>query len=379
VSGSWSVRGAAPGLFVLGDQRLLRPDEQVFEAMLAGWRDQQLCRNLGEATVRRRVDGVRRFQRFTNDWPWSWRPGDLEEFTAQLRGERRARSTIRSCHGDLRLFCEYAADPRYEWTAVCERLFGAHPAQICFEWNTAVHAAEYEGQAGRRALSRRELQDLFDYADERVGQARERGRKGWLTALRDGAVLKIAYAFGLRRRELVMLDLADFGANPHAPEFGEYGVVYVRWGKASKGSPPKRRSVLTVFPWSVRVLGQWAGQFRGLFDHAAPGGGALWPSERSPRVSLEKISARFAEYRDALGLPDSVSLHSLRHSYITHLIEDGYDPLFVLQQVGHCYASTTALYLSVSSDFRNQTLRAALDRSIQAALGGDAARGTDGR
>jgi integrase/recombinase XerC len=140
-----------------------------------------------------------------------------------------------------------------------------------------------------------------------------------------------------------MLDLADFGANPHALEFGEYGVAYVRWGKASRGSPPKRRSVLTVFPWSARVLRQWAEQFRRLFGQAAPGGGALWPSERSPRVSLEKISARFAEYRDALGLPDSVSLHSLRHSYITHLIEDGYDPLFV-QQVGHCYASTTALY-----------------------------------
>ena len=58
--------------------------------------------------------------------------------------------------------------------------------------------------------------------------------------------------------------------------------------------------------------------------------------------------------------------------YITHLIEDGYDPLFVQQQVGHSYASTTALYTSVSSDFRNRALRAALDRSIQAALGGDA-------
>jgi len=45
------------------------------------------------------------------------------------------------------------------------------------------------------------------------------------------------------------------------------------------------------------------------------------------------------------------------------------------QQVGHCYASTTALYTSVSSDFRNRTLRAALDRSIQAALSGGAARG----
>jgi site-specific recombinase XerD len=155
--------------------------------------------------------------------------------------------------------------------------------------------------------------------------------------------------------------------------------LYVRWGKAGKGSAPKRRSVLTVFPWSVRVLRQWAEQFRGLFDHAAPGGGAVWPSERSARVSLEKVSARFAEYRDALGLPESVSLHSLRHSYITHLIEDGYDPLFVQQQVGHCYASTTALYTSVSSDFRNRTLRAMMDRSIQAALGADAARGKGDR
>jgi hypothetical protein len=33
--------------------------------------------------------------------------------------------------------------------------------------------------------------------------------------------------------------------------------------------------VLTVFPWSARVLGQWVEQFRGLFGQAAPGGGAL--------------------------------------------------------------------------------------------------------
>jgi hypothetical protein len=48
------------------------------------------------------------------------------------------------------------------------------------------------------------------------------------------------------------------------------------------------------------------------------------------------------------------------------------------QQVGHCYASTT-LYTSVSSDFRNRTLRAALDRSIHGALGGGAAHGRDER
>ncbi|WP_415139993.1 tyrosine-type recombinase/integrase [Nocardioides sp.] len=33
----------------------------------------------------------------------------------------------------------------------------------------------------------------------------------------------------------------------------------------------------------------------------------------------------------------------LRHSYVTHLIEAGYDPMFVQHQVGHSYSSTTAL------------------------------------
>jgi integrase/recombinase XerC len=130
---------------------------------------------------------------------------------------------------------------------------------------------------------------LFDYADERAAHARERSRKGWLTALRDTAALKTAYAFGLRRRELVMPGLADFGANPHAPESGGYGVVYVRWGKASKGQPAEAAQRADGVPVVSAGLGQWVEQFRGLFDHATPGGGALWPSERSSRVSLEKI------------------------------------------------------------------------------------------
>lgn len=32
-----------------------------------------------------------------------------------------------------------------------------------------------------------------------------------------------------------MLEVADFGVNPKAPEFGGFGVCYVRWGKASRG------------------------------------------------------------------------------------------------------------------------------------------------
>ena len=66
--------------------------------------------------------------------------------------------------------------------------------------------------------------------------------------------------------------------------------------------------------------------------------------------------------RAAAGLPVELSVHCLRHSYVSHLIEDGVDPLFVQQQVGHSWASTTATYTTVGSDAKNRMLRAALAR-----------------
>ena len=163
---------------------------------------------------------------------------DLEEFTSELRGDRKSLATVRSYQGALRQFLDFVSDPRYEWSTVCDRLFATHPIQICFEWNTVAHVADYEGRPARRSLTRVELQRLFDHADEQVAAARTAGRKGWLAALRDSAALKVAYAWGLRRRELVMLELADIGSNPKAPEFGTYGVLYIRWGKASRGGAP---------------------------------------------------------------------------------------------------------------------------------------------
>ena len=67
----WQVPGSPSALFVDGDTQLLHPQDQVFEAMLAGWRDQQLARNLNSSTIHNRDADVRRFQRFTNDYPWA--------------------------------------------------------------------------------------------------------------------------------------------------------------------------------------------------------------------------------------------------------------------------------------------------------------------
>jgi site-specific recombinase XerD len=310
---------------------------------------------------------VRAFASHAACYPWQWTASLFDEWCTDLRAVRGLRrSTLRGYQETVRMFCQFVTDPQYGWAEECLRRFGTHAVQVCHEWNTAVHAQDAESDPAKRAFTVKELQELFDYADEQVLHIRRDGRKGWATAFRDATLIKTAYAYGLRRNEVRMLDVADFGINPHAPEFGEHGVCYVRFGKATKGSPPKRRSVLTVWPWTVEVLQQWISEIRPLLaDGPNP---ALWPSERADQISLPQINRRLAGYRAALGLPGGLDFHSLRRSYVTHLIEAKWDPLFIQHQVGHQHASTTSIYTCVSSDFRTRTLRRALDQTVRDAL-----------
>ncbi len=326
-----SRNGLAPGaagLHLVDGLSLLRPEEQVFTAMLDGWRNQQLARNLAFSTINGREKAVQAFARHADALPWNWTSALVDEWL----GDRRAvgnlkRSTLRNYQEAVRSFCSYIIDPAYQWSVECEQRFGTHPVQVVHEWNTAVHVADAEADAGKRAFTRNELIALFDHADGQVDRIRRAGRKGWLPAFRDAVLLKTAYGFGLRRNEIRMLDTVDFGRNPDGPEFGEYGVLYVRHGKAKKGSPPKRRGVVTVWDWSAEILQEWIEEFRPLFTTA--GAPACWPSERGTRIGLSAINTRLTAYRTELGLDPALDFHSLRRSYVTHLIEDGHDPRFV--------------------------------------------------
>jgi len=345
--------------------RPLRLEEPLFNAVLSGWGAQQSARHLADSTKRDREAVVRRFRRDVEKWPWEWRSLDVDEWLEDLGGPptRLSVSTLRGFQGALRMFLEYLCDDRYPWVAICEREFGRRPVQLIDERNRITHVTDFEGGPGRRPFTREELVLFFDYCDAQVAQRRALGRKGSLRAFRDAVLFKTIYAFGLRRQEAARLDVSDLGRNPHRPSFGRYGTLSVRYGKASRGSPPRRRNVLTVFDWSVEVLTQYVEEVRPLYGFQHP---ALWLTERGGRITTEQISEQFAANRDAIGLPAELTCHSLRHSYVTHLIEDRYDELFVRMQVGHRFASTTAIYTGVSGDYKNEAMRAAL----RAQLGG---------
>jgi integrase/recombinase XerD len=189
----------------------------VLEEMLTGWRRQQLSRNLGLDTINDRERIVRRFMDYSNEMPWRWHVAHVDEYFGDLRGERHLRqNTIRSYQSALQLFCAYLIDPVYGWGPRCDELFGTHPSQVCFEWNTAKHTQSNEQDPSKRAFTHDELQAFFDHADDEISRIRDRGRKGSLPALRDSVLFKTAYAWGLRRSEVRHLQTVDFERNPRA-------------------------------------------------------------------------------------------------------------------------------------------------------------------
>src|SRR5258708_33849946 len=116
-----------------------------------------------------------------------------------------------------------------------------------------------------------------------------------------------------------MLDVTDFAANPAARELGGLGVCHVRYGKAMRGSPPRRRAVATVMPWTAEALGQYIGQVRPRYEASHP---ALWLTERGGGISPRQLDGRFAPRRAAAGLPRALSGPCRLHSSLSPPIED---------------------------------------------------------
>ncbi|MFB2571511.1 tyrosine-type recombinase/integrase [Micrococcus sp. IITD107] len=349
---------------------VLNEAETVWVAMLDGWAAQQFARNLSAGTVEGRRSTVMRFRRFAEAYPWQWTASVVDEFFLELRAVKgAARSTVLGYQNALRMFLEYLTDPAYGWGEQCWERFGEHPAQVFHEWNTARHAQDAVATPGKRPYTRDELEDLFDCADDRVLRIRQAGAKGWIPAFRTATIMKVAYAWGLRRNEVRCLDLVDIATNPRAPQFGNAGIIYVRHGKAMRGSPPKRRSVLTVpeFDWAVECLRQWTDQVRPLYAPARSTW--LWPSERgTAAIAADSLSRAFKEVKREAGLDDDLDFHSLRRSYVTHLIEAGYDAFFIQQQVGHEHASTTSIYTGLSPDYRARVVDGAVHRMAATAM-----------
>ncbi|MFE0420060.1 tyrosine-type recombinase/integrase [Streptomyces tendae] len=374
--GATAVPGVAR-LHVVEGVSMLRPQAAVFEKTLQGFGDHQRARHLAPDTIKSRARIARQVQAFSGGYPWEpvWNHAMFDRWSA-MQAKEVTTSTLRGYQGDLALYLAYLCDPAYEWPQVCLETFGMFAGFALRDLNAVRHAQEYIGQpSGNRPLSRAEIKKFFGQMDPEIKRLRAAGHKGALAAARDLAMYTTTYGWGLRRREAARLETHDWRRQAKLAEFGDYAGLAVRWGKpAGPGQPPKRRMVISVWPWAVQTVRLYMEHIRPQFYLDRPDDGVMFPTEREEMISERAFNQRFQHWRELAELPECLGPHCLRHTYVTRLIEAGYDGQFVTEQVGHSHAATTAIYTALSSDFKNLKVREFLDAAEEAQLAAAFAR-----
>jgi site-specific recombinase XerD len=165
------------------------------------------------------------------------------------------------------------------------------------------------------------------------------------TNLKHRTMLYLAYASGLRVSEVVRLKVTDIDP--------ERGLLRVRQGKGKKD----RHTLLSQTAWDMikkYVEAERLSNSMWLFPGQHPG------SHLHER-SLQKV---FQEALKASGIRKQAGIHVLRHSFATHLLENGTDLRYIQELLGHANPSTTERYTHVSTKNLKQ-IESPLDRILR--------------
>jgi site-specific recombinase XerD len=83
--------------------------------------------------------------------------------------------------------------------------------------------------------------------------------------------------------------------------------------------------------------------------------GALFLSERGTRLSHNQAGKVFRLYADLSGVKEHATPHTLRHSFATHLLQNGADLVTIKELLGHVSLATTQIYTNVSLEHMRRT------------------------
>jgi integrase/recombinase XerD len=154
--------------------------------------------------------------------------------------------------------------------------------------------------------------------------------------LKARVMLSLAYGCGLRAGEVVRLRVGDID--------GAQNIIRIVQSKGRKDRnvmlPADILALLRDW-WKQRPTGQDAG---------VPGPErVLFPGYCGKHLSARQTSRLFKEAARAAGITKPVTLHTLRHSFATHLLERGIDIRIIQALLGHTKLTTTARYASVAT------------------------------
>ncbi|HUT31519.1 MAG TPA: tyrosine recombinase XerC [Sedimentisphaerales bacterium] len=177
----------------------------------------------------------------------------------------------------------------------------------------------------------------------------------WLGA-RDRAIMETLYSTGMRVSELVGLNMDDVDF------LGE--VVHIRGKGKKERIAPISSSALQVIQHYMEFRNRRA-QSNPNFDSRV-----LFVNKHGRRLSTRSVRRKMDKYLKMAGLDPAISPHTLRHSFATHMLNNGADLRSVQELLGHQSLSTTQIYTHLSTTRLKEVYQSAHPREADEEQGG---------
>ncbi|MDP7030567.1 MAG: tyrosine recombinase XerC [Phycisphaerales bacterium] len=155
-----------------------------------------------------------------------------------------------------------------------------------------------------------------------------------LLGCRDRAMLETLYSTGIRVSELVGIDLQDVD---------EAGQALIVRGKG------RRERIVPLGTHALRAISDWIAM-RNRHGHEIVGAEPLFINRHGNRISTRSVRRKVSKYLQQAGLDPDISPHTLRHSFATHLLDNGADLRAVQELLGHRSLSTTQVYTHLTTE-----------------------------
>jgi len=278
-------------------------------------------RNASPKTITNYQRALQQFGAFRPSVTWrDASPDDFRAFLLELLKHEKSRATIRLTFSALRSFYRFLME---------RKNLSSNPLKQVVMPKAEKSLPEF--------LTVAQILELLE-APSKMPTSKQAPK--WMP-LRDTAIFELFYSTGIRISELASLNVKDI--DPYSETLRVIG----------KGSKER-----------VCPVGGPALHAVSVYRHAANVlTGPLFINKSRRRLSTHAIEAQMKKYLRFAGLPATITPHKLRHSFATHLLDNGADLRSLQTLLGHANLSTTQVYTHVSTERLKSAYNAAHPRA----------------
>lgn len=267
-------------------------------------------KNSSPRTLRNYSQALNAFQTFLGEKFYGWKDCISDDFRAylfQCMKDEVSRSTIRLRFSALRSFYKY--------------LVHRHGLKVSPLNDIQLPKAERKLPV---VLNQKQIIELLE-----IPLQLELGKQApaWMP-LRDAAILELFYSTGMRLSELAALNVDDVNTpNDCVKVLGKGG----------------KERIIPIGSYAMKAVQKYRSEAQ-HYD------GVLFISKLRKRLSTRSIGKLLQKYLAASTIPFNVTPHKLRHSFATHLLDNGANLRAVQSLLGHASLSTTQIYTHVTKE-----------------------------